>query len=122
MFEIKINTGKNAILCVMKGRFDQDEAREYVTRFKDGLDKLQDEVVIITDISEFTPSDEDVRTILREGSSYADKKGVARGIRVVSDNVGSSISNIQFNRGAREIGYKTESVHSLDDAKRLLDW
>ena len=122
MFDFKINPGKNAILCVLKGRFEADEARDYVKRFKEGIDKLQPGVIVITDLTQFAPGDDSVRAILQEGSAYAVEKGVSRGIRVVSDSMVSQVGNIQMNRTARELGYKVEVVASIDEAKKLLGW
>jgi len=122
MYELKINTEKNAILCVLKGRFDADEAREYVQRFKEGVNRLEPGMVIITDLSEFVPSDDEARSILRDGSAYAVERGLGRGIRVVRDNVGSRVGNIQLNRSARELGYDVEVVTSREEAFRLLGW
>ena len=34
MFEFRINAARNAVLCVLKGQFDADEARRYVAKFK----------------------------------------------------------------------------------------
>lgn len=122
MYDLKINPGKNAILCVLKGRFDADEAREYVEKFKEGVDRLAPGMTVITDLSEFTPTDDEVRRILQEGSAYAVNKGVDRGVRIVTEAVGSKVGNIQLNKTARELGYKVDVVHSLGEAKRLLGW
>ena len=37
MFDHKVNLGKNAILCIMKGLFDEEEARRYIKKFKQGV-------------------------------------------------------------------------------------
>ena len=122
MFELKINPGKNAILCVLKGRFDEAEARDYVLKFKQGVDQLQTDIIVITDLTEFMPTDDVVRELLSEGTSYALERGVGRGIRVVDESVGSQVGNIQMNKTARELGYDVEIVGSLEAAKQLLGW
>lgn len=122
MFELKINPAKNAILCVLRGKFEAEEAREYVVRFKEGVDRLKPGMVVITDLTEFTPTDDDVRSILQEGSAYAIQRGVGRGIRVVAESVGSKVGNIQLNKTARALGYEVEVVGSLEEAKQLLGW
>ena len=122
MFELKINPGKNAILCVLKGRFDEDEARDYVEKFKQGVDQLQNDIIVITDLTDFMPTDDAVRKLLSEGTAYALERGVSRGIRVVDETVGSQVGNIQMNRTARQLGYEVEVVGSLEAAKQLLGW
>ena len=122
MFDLKINPAKNAILCILRGKFDEAEARDYVSKFKDGVDRLEPGMVVITDLTEFMPTDDEVRRILQEGSKYAVERGVSRGIRIVTESVGSTVGNIQLNKTARELGYKVDVVNSLDEAKRLLGW
>ena len=41
MFDHKINIEKNAILCVLKGQFDAEEARQYNQKFMEGIDRLE---------------------------------------------------------------------------------
>ncbi|MEM9300669.1 MAG: hypothetical protein AAGE01_01080 [Pseudomonadota bacterium] len=120
MFDFRINTKANAILCVLKGRFDVPEAEAYVAKFREGIDKMRPGFTVISDLTEYAPSDEDVRRILQDGSAYAVEKGVARGIRVVPEKVASRVSNIQMNRTARELGYEVEVVASIEEAKALL--
>ena len=122
MFELKINPGKNAILCVLKGRFDEVEARDYVLKFKQGVDQLQTDIIVISDLTEFIPTDDVVREVLSEGTSYTLERGVSRSIRVVDESVGSQVGNIQMNKTARELGYDVEIVGSLEAAKQLLGW
>ncbi|MDX1569228.1 MAG: hypothetical protein R3200_01995 [Xanthomonadales bacterium] len=122
MFDLKINPEKNAILCVLSGKFDEAEAHDYVSKFKDGVDRLEPGMVVITDLTEFVPTDDEVRRILQEGSKYAVERGVLRGIRIVTESVSSKVGNIQLNKTARELGYKVDVVNSLDEAKRLLGW
>lgn len=122
MFDFKINPGKNAIMCILKGKFDADEAIDYVARFKEGVDRLKPGMVVITDLTEFMPTDDSVREILQTGSAYAVEKGVGRGIRVVAESVGSKVGNIQLNKTARELGYDIDVVGSLEEAKELLGW
>ncbi|MDM8515137.1 hypothetical protein QUF76_02970 [Desulfobacterales bacterium HSG16] len=122
MYQLKINAARNAILCVLKGRFEVDDAKEYVEKFKEGVDKLRPGFIVITDISEFIPSTDEVRLIFRQGTEYAVARRISRAIRIVSDNVASQIGNLQFNRTAKELGYKTEDVNSLEKAKTILGW
>ena len=122
MFEHKLNPGKNAILCVLKGKFDADEARRYNERFKAGVDQLKPGMIVITDLTEYVPAEEEVRAILQEGTEYALKKGIEHSVRIVTDSVASKVSNIQFNTTARRLGYQADVVNSMDEAKRLLGW
>lgn len=123
VFEHKINRSRNAILCVMKGKFNADEARQYNARFIEGVDQLEPPITVITDLREYVPADESVRAILQEGTAYAVEKGIKRGVRIVTeDSVTSSIGNIQFNTTARKLGYTVDIAHSMEEATQLLGW
>lgn len=122
MFDHKLNVGKNAILCILKGQFDEEEARLYNIKFKEGVDQLKPGMTVITDLSGFTPANEAVRLVFAEGTEYAVAKGIGRSVRIVEDTVGSEISNIQFNKTSRKLGYTVEIVRTFDEAKELLGW
>lgn len=122
MFEHKINPARNAILCILQGKFDADEARRYNERFKAGVDQLQPGMIVITDLTDYVPAEESVRAILQEGTEYALAKGIDHSVRIVTDTVASKVSNIQFNSTARKLGYKADVVNSMDEAKHLLGW
>lgn len=122
MFDHKINVAKNAILCVLKGQFDEQEARQYNQKFIEGVDQLQSGMTVITDLTEYTPADEAVRLILKEGTEYAVAKGIGRSVRIVNESVTSEVGNIQFNKTARSLGYTVDVVRSFDEAKEILGW
>ncbi len=122
MFQIKINYKRNALLNVMSGRIDAEEARNLVKKFREGVDKLRPGFVVITDITDFVPTTEDVRNILRDATRYAVKNGLGRTLRIVSDNLTSSIGSIQFNRTEKSLGCNAEIVTSLAQAKKVLGW
>ena len=122
MFEHKLNLNKNAILCVLKGQFDEEEARQYNVKFKQGVDKLEPGMTVISDLSEFTPAGEEVRLVLAKGTEYALSKGIGRSVRIVKDSVTSKVGNIQFNKTARSLDYEVEIVGSFEEAKELLGW
>ena len=122
MFEHKLNLDKNAILCVMKGRFDEEEARQYNIKFKQGVDQLDPGMTVITDLREFVPADESVRLVFAEGTEYALAKGIGRSVRIVNESVTSEVANIQLNKTARTLGYEVEIARSFDEAKKILGW
>jgi len=122
MFEHKLNLQKNAILCILKGRFDEDEAHRYNEKFMAGVDQLKPGMVVITDLTEYTPADEAVRAVLQIGTEYALGKGIGHSVRIVPDKVTAQVSNIQFNQTARKLGYTVDVVESLEEAKQLLGW
>ena len=122
MFEHKLNLNKNAILCVMKGQFDEEEARQYNIKFKQGVDQLDPGMTVITDLREFVPADESVRLVFAEGTEYALAKGIGRSVRIVNESVTSEVANIQLNKTARTLGYEVEIARSFDEAKKILGW
>ncbi len=87
--------------------------------FKRGVDQLKPGFIVITDITEYAPPSEEVRLILVTGTQHAVERGMSRLIRIVTDSVTSNIGTIQFNRGARELGYIADEMKSLDEAMKL---
>lgn len=122
MFEHQINENKNAIFCVLKGSFDEEEARQYNAKFKEGIDRLKPGITVITDLTGYTPAEESVRIILKEGTEYALAKGIDHSVRIVDESVTSEVSNIQFNKTARSLGYTVDVVRSFEEAKEILGW
>jgi hypothetical protein len=122
MFEFKINLTRNAILCVLKGQFDAKEASEYVVRWKEACDQMQPGFTIISDLREFAPAKDEAKEILQDGIQYAIDKGRGRAFRIVTENVGSQIGNLQLNRTARKLGYEVDVVASMDEVARVMGW
>lgn len=122
MFDHKLNLGKNAILCVLRGKIDEDEAQQFNVHFKQGVDKLKPELTVITDLRNFTPADEAVRLVLAKGTEYALAKGLGRSVHIVKDSLSSKVGNIQFRKTARTLGYEVEIVGTFAEAMELLGW
>jgi hypothetical protein len=122
MFEHKLNLNKNAIFCILKGQFDEEEARNYNAKFKEGVDRLEPGITVITDLTEYAPAEESVRIILKEGTEYALAKGIKHSVRIVDESVGSEVSNIQFNKTARSLGYTVDIARNFEEAKEILGW
>lgn len=122
MFQIRINYKRNALLNVMSGRIDAEEAKSIVKKFQEGVTRLKPGFAVITDITDFVPTTEEVRTILRDATRYAVKHGLGRTVRIVSDNLTSNIGSIQFNRTEKKLGCMSEVVNSMAEAKKVLGW
>jgi len=122
MFEFKLNTNRNAVLCVLKGQFDADEARQYTDRFIQACDQLQPGFTIISDLREFAPARDDAREILQRGIKYAIDKQRGRAFRIVNESVGSQVGNLQLNRSARQMGYEVEVVNSMAEVNQAMGW
>jgi len=121
MFDIKMNTNKNALLCVLSGNFDVKEAQAYADKFKEGVDKLKPGFVVISDLRRFSPAIDEAKDILQDAIKYSVSRGLSRVIRVVADSVGSKVGSIQLSRTARELGYEVEIVNTMEEAKKKLD-
>ena len=122
MFEFKINTTRNAVLCVLTGQFDAEEARQYTARFKAACDQLNPGFTIISDLRGFAPAQDDAREILQVGIQYALDKKRGRAFRIVNQSVGSQVGNLQLNRSARQMGYEVEIVNSMDEVSSAMGW
>jgi hypothetical protein len=122
MFEFKVNTAKNAVLCVLKGQFDAEEARRYTDRFKEACDKLQPGFTIISDLREYAPALDEAKEILQEGIQYALDSNRGRAFRIVNETIGSQVGNVQLNTSASRLGYEVEVVHSMDDVSKAMGW
>ena len=121
MFDIKMNTNKNALLCVLSGNFDEGEARAYAKKFKEGVDKLKPGFIVISDLTDFSPAMNEAKDIIQEAIKYSASKGLSRVIRVVADSVGSKVGSIHLSRTARELGYEVDIVNTMEEAKMKLD-
>lgn len=125
MYEIKLNPERNAILCVLNGKFTEKEAEQYIQKFISGVDKLSPNFVVITDLSDYVRSDDEVRKILMKGTRHAMDRKIGRAFRILSAKVTSKMGNIQFNRTVEELGEAMvipEEVTSLEEVKRILGW
>lgn len=120
MYDFKLNKPKNAILCVLKGRFEEAEARAYVAKYKQGIDQLKPGFSVIADVSKFVPTTDEIRDVLLEGTAYAVRKGMARAVRIVDESALSQVSNAQLDRTARGLGYQADVVSSMAEATALL--
>ena len=121
MHDIRINKKANVLLCIIRGKLDSAEAEEYVSKLKAAADELDEGFAVISDLTEFTPTDDGVRDILHGGTEYVFSRGVGRVVRVVTESVTSKVGNIQLNRSARQLGYQAEIVHSMAEARQLLN-
>ena len=121
MFDFKINANKNAILCVLIGQFDYQEAERYIKKFKAGLELLRPGYTVISDLRGYLPATKDAREMLQDAIEFSVCKQGGRVIRIVGDSVGSKVGNIQFNRAIRRKGYQVDVVASLAEAKKLMD-
>ncbi|MEM9300672.1 MAG: hypothetical protein AAGE01_01095 [Pseudomonadota bacterium] len=122
MFDFRINHARNALYCILEGRFDAEETRRFAERFRAAVDELEPGMVIITDLTGFIPTDEEVRQLAQEATAYAAERGISRAVRIVADSVGSRVGNIQLTRTARASGYQADVVTSMDEARSLLGW
>ena len=122
MYEFKGNKKRNVVLCVPMGRFDVTEAKAYNEQYARCVDQVDPGFTLLVDLRNFTPTDEEVRLILKEGTEYAITHGLSRVIRIVNGSVGSTVGNIQWNRAAREMGYQVDVVESMEEAEQLAGW
>jgi hypothetical protein len=120
MFEIRINRRKNAILCILQGRLSFDDAERYAKKVREGIARLKPGYTVISDLTDYTPSQDDARAVLQEAIEFSIAGQSGRVIRIVSDSVGAQVGNIQFTRAARQQGYQVEVVSSLAEAQALL--
>jgi len=121
VFDIRLHTKKNALLCIIKGKLDRSEAQAYVAKLQEGVDRLEPGFAMIADLRAFIPTGEEIYQVLLAGTSYAVDHGLSRVVRIVDDSVGAQVGQLQANRGSRELGYQTNVVTSMAEAERLLD-
>jgi hypothetical protein len=120
MYELKMNQKHNVMLITIDGRMEMDEAIVYNQKYMECIDHMQPGFAVIVDLSKFVATEEDVRVELKKANAYAVEKGLGRVIRIVPGDMSSTVGNIQLNRQARELGYETEVVSTLEEAKAAL--
>jgi hypothetical protein len=120
MYDLKVNDKHNVMMIAIDGRMDMEEATAYNVKYKECIDHMQPGFAVIVDLTNFIATEEHVRVEMKKANAYAVEKGLGRVIRVVPGDMSSTVGNIQLNRQARELGYKTEVVSSVEEAKALL--
>jgi hypothetical protein len=122
MYEFKVNKKKNAMLCILIGKFTAAEAYAYNKKYAACVDTLSPGFSLLVDLTQFTPTTEEIREIFLIGTQNAVAKGLKRVVRIVSDSITSTTGNIQWNRGAKGLGYEVDIVHSMREAEKVLGW
>jgi hypothetical protein len=120
MYELKVNAKHNVMLIAIDGRMDMQEAVAYNAKYMECIDRMQPGFSVIVDLTNFIATEENVRVELKKANAYAVEKGLGRVVRVVPGDMSSTVGNIQLNRQARELGYKTEVVSSIEEAEAAL--
>jgi hypothetical protein len=118
MYEIKIDRVKNRLYITMEGFFSTEEMKQCSDKVIEAAKKLKPEYDVITDISNFAPVAPETLQEITRVQDYFRKSGVRHGVRVVGKRV---VTEMQFKRLGKGVGYSPIDVATLDEANRFLD-
>lgn len=122
MFEIKVNTARNAIMLRAVGKFDVDLANAMAERFKEAVLEVSQGFTVITDMSEFKPMDATTRAAIGRIVHHAGEKGIGCAVRILSRDVDSQIGGMQLDKESRDRGYPVFIVRTYAEARKVLGW
>jgi len=119
MYSIKADTRKNRLYLKLNGFLADDEVKKAGEEVIQAIARLQPDMTIITDISEFKPTSPSAAVYIKDAQAAAFQKGVKHAVRIVKN----PIVNMQFNRTQREAGAKYDVLEasSVEEAEQLLD-
>jgi hypothetical protein len=117
MHTIKADIAKNRLIVSLVGRFTVEDMRTCNADTFAELKKLKPGYDIITDITQFTVSGDDVAAEIEKAQEHFVATGARNGVRIVGDKV---LSGMQFRRTAGIAGYRSINVKSMDEAEKLL--
>jgi hypothetical protein len=119
MYEIRCSIRKNRLYLTIKGKIDVDEMKLFVNATLQEAKKLQPSFGVVSDISQFIPSNEDVRSMMQNGMNCLKDMGVGRVVCVVQTE--NTVVANQWQRSSRAAGYVADQAASQEEAEKMLD-
>lgn len=119
MYEVKSNIPKNRIYLVIKGKVDLEEIKKVSAAIIAESKRLKTGFGVISNIMDFIPADESVRTVMMETMRLMKEGGMGHVVRIVKQD-GVVVAN-QWQRTSRQAGYSAEQAYSVEEAEHILD-
>jgi hypothetical protein len=118
MYELKIDRVKNRLYITLEGFFSAEEMKQCSDETIEAVKQLKPEYDVITDISRFSPVGPETLQEITRVQVYFRESGVRHGVRIVGNRV---ITEMQFKRLGKGVGYTPTDVATLAEAERFLD-
>lgn len=118
-WEVDADHEKNRLYLELDGFLDSDAAGDAADATIAGAEALDEGFDMVTDLSNFQPSDEEAMKHIERGKKGIAKHGVAAVVRVMSE---STTGQMQFDRaGEDKESYQLAMADSQEKAEKLLD-
>jgi len=118
MYTVKADFKKNRLYVTLNGFMALKEMKECTDKTIEEGKKLKRGYDVITDISSFNAVGPEAQEEVKRGQAFFKESGVRHAIRVLGN---AAITNIQFNRLGKAVGYVPETVATVADAEKILD-
>ena len=119
MYDLRTNYIENKLFLIARGKINLIEVKTASGDILKNARKLRPGFVMISDVRELAPTQEEGRLELQNMMRTLKDLGMAAEIRIVADN--NLITANQLQRTSRSVGYTAPQVHSLIEAERLID-
>ncbi len=119
MYNNHCDTQKNRLYVIFAGKMDVEEIRAACTNVLDEAKQLKPGFGIITDLSEFVPTNEDGRMVIQDTMTSLMEIGVKHVVRVIP--VEAAVTGLQWQRSSRTAGYQASQALTLADAEAMMD-
>jgi hypothetical protein len=116
--DIRADVARNRLYLVLIGFFQDDEVKTASDKCIAEASKLKPGFDVINDISQFKPASPKGAEEIKRAQLFIKQHGVKRVIRIVGDAV---ITQAQFSRQEKEVGYNADTAATLAEAEKILD-
>ncbi|MHA2364023.1 MAG: hypothetical protein ACXAC7_08685 [Candidatus Hodarchaeales archaeon] len=117
MYEVKIDKMNNRLYLKLSGFLNNNELKQVAEETKQNINLLRPNFDIINDITDFKPTTQSGRELVKDVMAFAIQARVKRVVRIL-DHL--TIGSMQFNRASKEIGYTALYAKSYQEALALL--
>ena len=117
MVEIYSQINKNRLYIILKGKFDNEGARQVAEKVVSESRKLKPGFGTISDLTEFVTSSEQERLIMMDAMAKLKQSGMGHVVRINTNFIASN----QWQRTSRAVGYSAAEATCKLEAEKLLD-
>ena len=118
-WSVSLDESKNRLYLTLAGHIDESGAAAAADATIEGAKRLEEGFDLITDLSDFQPSDPEAMKHIERGKKGIAKHGVSAVVRVMAE---STTGQMQFDRaGEDEESYQLAMADSQEKAEKLLD-
>jgi hypothetical protein len=117
MYKVEVDIARNRLYLTLVGFFSIEEIKRSGDETIKATSKLRRGYDVITDISNFKPGTKDIAKDIQRVQAHFQASGARQGVRIVGK---SAIASMQFNRIAKDAGWRSTTVETLAAAEEFL--